>query len=181
MSVENMFYVPLFHINCTNWEIKKQKLKQLCKNLKFNGEQYTDFDLNTVSSYGGDIDFIFEEEIKNFKKTFNFEHHRITSCWFEKLLKSNRHSIHNHGPIGYSAVCYVEYDKNEHKPLTFISPFNNFVDHSVLFYTPNFVEEGTIIFFPSTLNHFVDSNISEKERLVVSFNLQLPPKWLTLL
>ncbi len=173
MNIENMFFIPLFHTKCFNWQLKKNKLKNLCGKLNYDGYQYNDFSKHTTNLYINDIDCIFEEEIKNFKNINNIQHHKIVDCWFEKFLTSNYHQIHNHGPLGYSAVCYIDYIKTEHKPLVFISPFNNFLNHSVLFYSPEFVEEGTIIFFPSTLNHYVDPNKSENERLVVSFNLKL--------
>jgi uncharacterized protein (TIGR02466 family) len=116
---------------------------------------------------------IFDDEINTFKNEFNLKEIKPKHFWFEKCLKKEYHSPHTHGLIGYSAVCYVDYDENEHSPINFLSPFHNFLNGEPSLYVPSNVTEGTIIFFPSTLLHWVSPNNSEKERLVVSFNLKV--------
>ena len=52
-----------------------------------------------------------------------------------------------------------------------MSPFPNFLTGLQLTYTPE-VDEGSIIFFPSYISHFTEPNLSDENRLIVSFNLQ---------
>ena len=169
-----MFQVPLFSTMCIDWENKKNNLLKLYKNLTFNDEQYTDWIHNKKSNYCDEIEDIFKYELEQFENILKIKNIEIINSWFEKSLLNNYHSAHNHGATGYSAVCYIKFNKFIHKPLTFISPFGSFFTGTTLYYTPEFVEEGTILFFPSTINHYVTPNNSDIERLVVSFNMSFP-------
>lgn len=170
MEYEKIFYVPILSLQCSNWSIKKEKIKNLNPVFELKKGTYTDFFHNNKKNIDAAFE-IFYEEIVQFKNFFKFQVTNIKDFWFEKSLKNNYHGVHNHGAIGYSAVCYVDYCEESHEPLVFVSPFNGFVTGENLVHRPNSVKEGTIIFFPSSLLHFTYPNISEKERLVVSFNL----------
>lgn len=98
-----------------------------------------------------------------------------SEVWFQKYENGMNHAVHNHGPIGFSAVCFIEYNKNIHKPTTFISPFGNNITGELFRYEPD-VEEGDIIFFPSNLLHYAPTNLSEYVRIIMSFNLQIKNK-----
>ena len=69
-------------------------------------------------------------------------------------------------------IDFIEYDKNLHKPTTFISPFTDHVSGELERYEPD-VEEGDIIFFPSNLLHYAPVNLSTKTRIIMSFNLMI--------
>ena len=169
--IQHMFCVPFLQIQCKNWQVKKNQLKLESKNHNFEkkgGVLTNYFNKGNNCSYS----FILEEEIDIFKTKFNFKKVVVNYIWYEKSLKHNFHEVHNHGQCGFSAVCYIEYDDREHVPLSFMSPFNDFVTGSELIFTPNTITEGSIIFFPSSIYHFVNPNFSNKERLVVSFNLE---------
>lgn len=174
MSFIDMFTVPLIQFDCDNWQTKKQKINQLkdFSNFEFRGNVNTDFykqdrsKINTVYE-------IFENEINKFKNEFSIEKIKLIAFWFETSLKNNFHAVHHHGPFGYSAVCYVDYCEKFHNPLTFVSPFNNFLTGETLFYKPENVKEGTILFFPSSILHFTIPNFSNEARTVISFNLNV--------
>ena len=85
------------------------------------------------------------------------------------------HAVHNHGPGGFSSVCFIEYDKHNHKPTTFISSFGNYITGELERYQPD-VEEGDIIFFPSNLLHYAPTNLSKITRTIISFNLDIDHK-----
>ena len=68
-----------------------------------------------------------------------------SEVWFQKYNKNMDHPVHTQGSTGYSAVCFIEYDKDNHKPTTFISPFCNNFNGELTRYEPD-VEEGDIIF-----------------------------------
>lgn len=170
---DNMFVIPLLHLEVRDWKDKKKQLKDICNrcNLYDKDCVKTDFH-NQEEIYVKDILHILSEELNIFANHFDLNNFNILNAWFEKASKQNFHAVHNHGSIGYSAVCYVDYDQNEHTPTQFISPFNSFLTGNTLYYTPN-VNEGSLIFFPSIINHYTLLNESEKERLILSFNLNV--------
>lgn len=121
---------------------------------------------------------------------FNPEHkwQVHTLFWYNITGKGGWQEMHDHisGPLPsqFSAVHYVKFDK-EHQPLEFenpmatllksMSPSDNYEIVPPFFKerhaTPNFVEEGDILFFPSYLKHAVNIQQSEKERITVAFNI----------
>jgi hypothetical protein len=168
-----MFTVPLVHLVVDDWKEKKKKLLDLYKNLPLasDGENtlLTNFHKDN-KILNNDVENIFENEIKKFKTEFNLTQFKVNSSWFEETELNGNHSIHNHGQYGYSSVCYVEYNKEEHTSTVFVSPFNNTLTGEIITYKPE-VDEGSIIFFPSSILHYTIPNKSIKKRLVVSFNL----------
>lgn len=176
-KVEHMFFVPLFQYQLEGWEQKKNMILNHYKNLHEKGfiEEVHD---SIQTSYFMKRNYlnclppqVFSDVISDFLSEVGASNYRIRGCWFENSPKNGHHRIHNHGADAYSAVCYVNYDENEHSPTNFISPFNNFLDSGIIEYSPTDVKEGTLIFFPSTIAHYSSPNTSDKERLIVSFNI----------
>jgi hypothetical protein len=116
---------------------------------------------------------IFEEEFDIFCNHFSFSSYQIRNSWFEVAKKHDYHPAHNHYPLGYVGVCYIQYDENIHKPIRFLSPFNNFVNGSILYHDPKNVKEGSMLFFPASIIHETKPNKSDIERMVVSFNIRV--------
>ena len=159
------FSVPIYNYKVKNWEIKKKKLLDLFNSLqhKVVGNAITSpIDIKTN---------ILLEEIKIFEEDIQMKFYS-SEVWFQKYENSMDHEVHTHGPKGFSSVCFIEYDKNLHKPTTFISPFGNYITGELERYAPD-VEEGDLIFFPSNLLHYAPSNLSNKTRIIMSFNLQI--------
>lgn len=157
------FSIPIFKYKVQNWNIKKKRLLDLFNNLehKVVGNVITSpIDIKTN---------ILLEEIKLFEKEIGIDFYS-DEVWFQRYNHSMNHAAHTHGPTGFSAVCFIEYDKDVHKPTTFISPFSNYITGELERYVPE-VQEGDIIFFPSNLLHYAPTNLSNKERIVISFNL----------
>ena len=157
------FSVPIYNYRVKNWEIKKKKLLDLFNTLqhKVVGNVITSpIDIKTN---------ILLEEIKLFEEDIQIRF-SSSEVWFQKYERNMNHAVHTHGPMGFSSVCFVEYDKNFHKPTTFISPFGNYITGELERYEPD-VEEGDIIFFPSNLLHYAPVNLSDKIRTIMSFNL----------
>jgi hypothetical protein len=157
------FSVPIFKYKVENWDIKKEQLLDLFnrQNLKIVGNVITSpFNIKTN---------ILLEEIQLFEKEIGIDFY-ISEVWFQKYNHNMNHAVHTHGPIGFSAVCFIDYDKKFHKPTTFISPFGNYTTGELERYEPD-VEEGDIIFFPSNLLHYAPTNLSKKIRTIISFNL----------
>lgn len=107
------------------------------------------------------------------------EAHEITGCWATVLAKGGLHKAHSHPNNFLSGVYYVRVQPgadtiNFHDPrrqtyvirppVVELSAENT--DQVVVKVT-----NGTLLMFPSYLEHSVDSNMSEEERISISFNL----------
>jgi len=170
--LNNMFQIPLLHVEVMNWDEKRQKLLDLFDSLNVGYDQTVWTNYHTdLTPLNDKIQDILKEDIDKFNESFNCSSTVIDS-WFEKALRSDFHLPHNHGPFGFSAVCYVKYSGMVHTPTEFISPFPNFIDGGALIHRPN-VDEGSLVFFPASLVHFTRPNTSDEERIVLSFNLQI--------
>jgi hypothetical protein len=173
MIVDNIFTVPLIKTQIKNWENKKIKLLEYCNNLNTIDGEF----LKTNYFSGSNLDLvnikeILSEEIKEFNDTFNLNV-KVTSSWVEKQYKGMCHKIHNHGQTGFSAVCFIDFCPFEHQATTFISPFSDFIYGYILSHIPQDVVEGTLLFFPSSILHYTESNKSEIPRTIASFNLSI--------
>lgn len=165
----DMFNVPLLHLNIDDWENKKPLLlDMMSKNMDYFSQRVSkDLNSNNIK-----IESILKTELDQFNSYFNFTHCKIHLSWFNKAVTGDYHTVHNHSVIGYSSVCYIEYDHDEHTPLEFISPFNNFLTGETIYYIPQ-VTEGSIIFFPSAILHYTLPNKSKKDRSILAFNLDV--------
>ena len=162
------FSVPIFKYNVQNWKIKKKQLLDLFNSFK---PRVVD---NVITSPLDIKTNILSKEIELFEKDVGFN--LISSeVWFQKYESNMNHAVHNHGPTGFSSVCFIEYDKHNHNPTTFISPFGNYITGELERYQPD-VEEGDIIFFPSNLLHYAPTNLSKITRTIISFNLDIDHK-----
>jgi ectoine hydroxylase-related dioxygenase (phytanoyl-CoA dioxygenase family) len=151
-----------------NWEDKKIALVKIY-------EKYTHhFYGNVITTWHTD------QKQKNYLKTeiSNFLHEEINLFMgkrkyyiklivlgFKNIKKDMSHPVHNHGS-GYSAIVYIKYNPEIHFSTSFI---DQTTDEE---FCPD-IEEGDIIFFDSTYNHFCGSNKNEEERIICSFNLKL--------
>lgn len=100
----------------------------------------------------------------------------ITQSWFNRNSKGMNHHEHQHPNSIISGVWYPQIDE-QLPPIKFRSPnqsqlsgqvvkYNNF--NSATFMLP--MRNGELILFPSTLQHSVPTNSSDKVRLSLSFN-----------
>lgn len=184
-----IFSVPLFHYKVENWEEKKEALLEIYEERSKNKDKFrvsgslvnnldveTDYHYNydngnemeEEEKYADFITDIFEAELMDFCNATGLGA-EVGNCWFEKATKYKFHSCHNHGPVGYSAVCFIKFKQKEHTPTVFMNPItaddrnNNFV--------PPGVREGSLLIFPSYLSHYTAPNLSDTERIILSFNM----------
>ena len=171
---EHMFYIPLLHVVCRNWKEKKEKILQHIEENKstfdYSGEVFTDYFRSSTAS-NGFFQELFDEELNVFLNKIQYETKKVHSSWIEISKNRNNHPIHNHQARGYSAICYVKFDRDFHEPTVFVSPFLDFYRGNVLDYKPN-VDEGSIIFFPSAIMHYTVPNQSNDDRIIASFNIR---------
>jgi len=95
---------------------------------------------------------------------------KVVAMWHQTTSDGKFHGVHNHGPVGITAVLYVDFDPRVHKATTFIAPFTNFINGEVIDFMPD-VEEGDVVFFPSYLHHLQEPNFSDVSRTIVSWNV----------
>lgn len=116
----------------------------------------------------------FKDEVCCFKQELY-----ITDSWIAKTLPGGMHSEHEHPNSLFSAVMYLQTPRNN--PLNFYRTSDLNRDFRFVFdYTkPNKynrsvysvdVKEGDVVIFPSWLMHYVDTNTSNTERIVLAFN-----------
>ena len=176
---EAMFHIPLIRTKVEDWEEKKEKLLKLANTCKFsvsNGDSVLS-DFFEKDDYKEDqrkqVQEILEEDIKDCELLIiNGGDLKLSNAWFEKSKKGMTHGIHNHGALGFSGLCYIQYDKNEHTPVHFIAPFNSIKQGLTLTFKPDDISEGTMLIFPSFVHHFTLPNTSAKERICVAFNFE---------
>jgi uncharacterized protein (TIGR02466 family) len=103
----------------------------------------------------------------------------ISACWATVLAVGAAHSMHHHPNNYLSAVYYLRTNRgantiNFHDPRSqtgiirppvfALTAYNT--DHVVVK-----VQNGTLLVFPAYLQHSVDANASEGERISISFNI----------
>lgn len=103
---------------------------------------------------------------------------QYSGSWFSIMRQYSYHEMHNHLPDVWSGVYYVQADEKD-AGLTFInknqesnwprSPVKELNGYnSPVIKVP--VQTGMCIIFPSYLNHKVDQQLEDKERIMIAFN-----------
>jgi uncharacterized protein (TIGR02466 family) len=103
----------------------------------------------------------------------------ITGCWANVLAKGAMHKAHSHPNNFLSGVYYVRTQAgtdtiNFHDPRIQASVIRPPVVELTAENTDQVVvglTNGTLLMFPSYLEHSVDANMSEEERISISFNI----------
>ena len=177
-----MFQVPFYKVNISRWNIhKKEVMSKLYKNLDGRIEKHEcmttffsemqDLDLN-LALFKPFLDFI-KSDLDELRKVESmsggYPMPDVTDIWYQSYTKNQYHQLHNHGSIGWSAIFYATFDKKEHRATRFYGPFNDVVGRTIS-HEPD-VDEGTLIVFPSYLQHEARYSLSDKKRVIISFNM----------
>ena len=173
--------LPFYHYKSDNWtEEKKVLISILPKEdesfLKEDKSIYTDFYQNakttTPPDYFQTVLSILTPRFKNFVSNYklSIQNLNVVSMWWQTAYKSQRHSVHNHGGLGWSSILYVNFDSEIHSATTFYTHYADPWTGLSSSWSPN-IEEGDLIIFPSYLNHESSPNTSDKKRTIISFNL----------
>ena len=107
------------------------------------------------------------------------ERYEITGCWATVLAHGAAHKLHSHPNNYLSGVYYVCTGPgadtiNFHDPRRQTSVIRPPVVQLTAENTDQVVvkvQDGTLLIFPSFLEHSVDANASDEERISVSFNV----------
>ena len=153
------------------------------KKSNVNGWHSEGFDLKNQSlkNFITEISNNIGSAIKDMNWDLDSQITRITNMW--AIINKERafNERHHHGNSSLSAAYYVKAEKNA-GDLIFFDPRQANVFHhptskeanslncQVQSVTPR---SGTLVLFPSYLEHKVAENFSNEERIVVSFNISL--------
>lgn len=180
-SIETLhpFYIPFFIINIAEWDRKKKSLMSLVQwhDPRFLKDGcFTDYHHNSRNGCPYKIEFerILSEELQIFSEHIN-SFIFVEDIWAQRYLNQEFMDPHRHGSVGFSAVLYADFDAQKHEATNFIAPFNNFVDDTTLYFSPD-VFEGMIILFPSMMTHYANPNSSTKPRTIFSMNINTRKK-----
>ena len=196
IKVRNLFSVPIFHYKLENFnETNKELLNyilELQKNDKIGnthsnrgGWHSKNFD---IVNQGPPINFL--NKIKDYLKyiisnEFGWEYvpnkQRIVAMWAIINKKNSFNVMHNHQNCYFSSAYYVKKPKNS-GDITFFDPkeaktyrfpkIEKYTKYSSEAVTIK-PEEGDLLIFPSYLYHSVGENLSEDDRVAVSFNVDV--------
>lgn len=117
----------------------------------------------------------------------------VVGAWFQIQNGHGFHETHNHGNCAWSGVYYVQVDNKEtriaNKELGELNGVTRFYGHQMdvigggymdsgnLYLQDNSFdsppEEGVLCIFPSHLKHMAMPYIGKKDRIIVSFNVQV--------
>ena len=109
---------------------------------------------------------------------------KITNMWSIINYKNSFNARHIHPNNYISAAYYVKAPKNSGNIVFYDPRSENVIRTPIISKTNKLnsnvfsveVQEGLLVLFPSYLHHSVDINKSEKERIVISFNIDLRNK-----
>ena len=195
-NVYELFPDPIFRYKLENYkQINKELLNYIFElqkkdkkgNIRSNrgGWHSPNFDLvnpgppiNFINNFINFLKQIMENE-------FGWEYipnkQRIVAMWAIINKKNSYNVLHNHQNCYLSSAYYIKKPKNSGH-ITFYDPkevktyrFPEIEKHTP--YSAETVtieaEEGDLLIFPSYLYHSVGENLSDEERIVVSFNIDI--------
>lgn len=187
-SYHNLFPTPLFAFRLHDYEPLNQQLLGVIQQLRASDpgrvasnvlgwhSQGNLFDLEAMKPFQA----IVNQAIAECANAMGYNNVRIhpANCWANVNPKYASNKIHDHANCLYSGVYYVQTPENAGN-LMFYDP-----REARTFYkpsAPNFTaytadaiahipETGLLLIFPSWLKHGVEPNLSDDERISISFN-----------
>lgn len=158
---EKFFMPPNWHshyiseFSLKDWCLNDQVKQQLIKNLSYHIQAYT-------KEFNSNVGNIFSNEFQ------------IINSWFSLFKKNNFGHIHMHSDADVSGVIYLESDEQDGN-IYFLNP-NKLAQHSrtytnldpIIKYSPKVCK---ILLFPGWLEHGIETNLTDNNRLSFSFNI----------
>ena len=188
-TIFNIFPVPVVLGDFENFSNTKDTLVPLFKEYEKNNpcENYC---YGGYTSYGNNENILFWKECSELLdfigiSVANFHAHNglagnvvLQDSWFSINRKYAFHGKHNHLPCTWSGVYYVQCDEQDSE-ITFINknldnawPYCNRIEANELNSTVFRLQPktGSLIIFPSYLDHEVEQQTSDNERITIAFN-----------
>ena len=167
-----LFQFPSFIYPIDDWSFKKKALLSRINKGEFIRTDLQNFETDRQTNGKTYVRYL-EEFLKPQLMQFCEEAKvscSISDAWCVKYQKGDHQTTHNHRGWCFSGLIHVEFDPEVHQPATFVSPWQNPVsDTTSLAQFPS--TEGLLMIAPSWALHFVPPNTSDKQRVVVAFDL----------
>jgi len=162
---------------------EKEKYPEGAKKSNVNGWHSKEFDLKNekLKNFIAEISKNIGSAINDMGWDLESQIAKITSMWSIINKKDAFNEKHHHGNSALSAAYYVKAEQNAGN-IVFFDPRQSNVFHhpsskevnninaQVQSVTP---KAGTLVLFPSYLEHKVNPNLSNEDRIVISFNVAL--------
>ena len=198
MSSPNLFFpTPVWVTKIDKYKETNEEIYKYIKNLReidekgiiksnIKGWHSNDFDLkdDEVKRFINLISPHINKALVDMNWDINNQLIKISSMWAIINIGGAANARHHHGNSAISAAYYVRAPKNS-GDLVFYDPRPAPVYSHPHSKEPNYLNamvnsvspvEGALVLFPSYLDHSVNENISNDERIVISFNVTLSLK-----
>lgn len=163
--------------------IEKKTSPEGTQKSNVKGWHSKDFDLknDALKNFVDEISLIIGMAVKEMGWDLEIQAVKITSMWAIINNKDAFNEKHHHGNSSLSAAYYVKAEKDAGN-IVFFDPRQANVFHHPVSKKPNELnaqvqsvspKAGTLVLFPSYLEHKVNPNLSNEERIVISFNISL--------
>ena len=198
MAKPNLFFpTPVWTSEVENYKKINEEIYQYIKNnqsidekgiSKSNVKGWHSKDFNLHDKVPQDFIKLISPKIEEVIKDMNWDNDKqlikINNMWSIINIGGSTNLRHQHGNSTISGAYYVRAPKNcgdivfyDPRPAPVYSYPNsnepNYLNAQVNSITPT---EGGLVLFPSYLDHSVNANLSEKERIVISFNITIQIK-----
>lgn len=184
----DIFPVPIFRSTFDNAELLQSSVVPIFKDIESKDINPVRYSANGYTSYGKYDIFDLQElaELKTFICNTVYDINQqvginsaieLKGGWFSINRQYSYHEMHNHVPDIWSGVYYVQASRTD-AALTFANknlesnwPYTSSANSNYTSSVVNCaVETGVLYIFPSYLNHKVDQQMEDNERITVSFN-----------
>jgi len=132
-------------------------------------DQYHDIVWNAVNEF---IDIIYDKNSPVIPSPDRPKDSNILGLWWNVYHQGDYVESHSHRSEGVSGVYFLEL--TETNSTTFVYDNHYTLSHKISSwttkYTANYVKEGDVLLFPSTLNHYVNPVVNRK--VSISFNIE---------
>ena len=195
-QIYKLFPTPVFHFRVENYQKLNTELENYILNLKKKDEKGQkksnaggwhshNFDLNndnTAKKFAKIFEEFYKKVIIN-EMGWKYDSNKVKmdAMWSIINKKDSFNIQHNHPNAYLSAVYYVKVPKNS-GDIKFFDPkvqknirypkIKNYTDTSAVI-TEITPKEGDLLIFPAYLYHSVGENLSEHDRIIVSFNVDI--------
>ena len=148
----------------------------------------TSFEVDNANMELFEKDSIVHEYYQKYLSRFfdKFVRLDLSDIWFNYYSNGEYQEPHHHvhpnmkGKTHFSCIHYLKYDPEVHQPVTFLDPLMLIRSHSLEMdsnyyserYSPE-IREGSLLMFPSYLEHFVKKSDStlDNPRISIAFNI----------
>lgn len=132
----------------------KERISKTDFNLELHNKKYLNYFLENI----------FKDFLKDFNKKLNVNKFKLSKIWYQTYKKGDFHDWHVHPGCHFTNVFLINLPGTNLK--TEIMDVNkNIVETNI--------KEGDIITFPAYLNHRSKRNTFKKDKIIVSFNLDI--------